>query len=541
MRRGSNGFREIFSRRISRRRMLTGMGKVGAGIAVIGLSGCAATGQISPAKKLDRLVFATSRDLEALDPHISTSIIDAMSFFPLMYDSLTIMQRDIRPGPNLAASWENPDENTWLFKLRQGVKFHNGEDFDAQTAQFNVQRVLDPQTKSPHFRLVAAVEGVDAPDKYTLRMKTKAPDPILLSRLTDLFIIPKKYVEEKGIAIMKTSPVGSGPYQFVQWRKDEFIEAEKAAGTHFRVPNPPANVFVQRVVPQAASRVALLVTKEADIAWSVPFEDFERIKKDPELDVFVDKVSSSYGEIWMSQLSKPLQDKRVRQAINYAVNKEEIVKSLFQGSIAPIGQPATPACFGYDDKIKAYPYDPKKARDLLAAAGFPNGLEMDLYQTTSGYVKYNEYMQAIANYLSEVGIKTTIRSIPEGFSGWMGRLRKDGSGPPAGLHHASSYCPFLDLSMTYIAYWVTWDEKTGLGNYMYISNPEIDRLTKEAQSTLDQKRRKEALGKISQLVHDEAYALFLFPIPWTWGYNKKKLKALHPRDTRLHAWDVEPA
>ncbi|MBI2305454.1 MAG: hypothetical protein HYU86_12010 [Chloroflexi bacterium] len=557
MKEEQNYWTTLLARRLSRRRAL----QAGIGLGGAALVGCAAAPAATPtptkapptaptpsprpaasptpvAKQLDKLVAAFVRDLATLDPAVSARQSEAMGFFPNLFDALVIMNRDMKPSPNLALSWENPDDTTFLFKLRPGVKFHNGEDLDATVVVAHIGRIRDPKTKSGITQLISSLKSEEAVDSQTLRLVAKAPDPLLVRTLSDIYITPKKYSQESP-DLLNTKPVGSGPYKFVKWVKDEAIELE-ALPSHFRMGAPRVKTFVESVVPAAAGRVAAFTTGAADVIYNIPYEDIPRIKQNPDLEVkFVQ--STSNPAIMMSMFKEgPLQDKRVRQAMNYAVDKGAITKDLLQGYSKPMPVVVNSICFGYDATIKPYPYDPKKAKELLAAAGYANGFEVNFYLPDSTYPKYREYNQAVANYLGEIGIKASIRPVPGTHSAFVRDLREKDQGPDGLVHYSASCGAEVDAYGVLVNY-EEWDAKSRLGNGMYWSNPELDKALKDARATLDEKRRTELYSKALRIIYDEAYAIFLFDIPDIWGYNKKKLKAIYPRTSRLHAWDVEPA
>ncbi|MBI2303203.1 MAG: hypothetical protein HYU86_00455 [Chloroflexi bacterium] len=477
------------------------------------------------------------RDIQTADPHLR-SHIDAQCYQDNVFDGLTEIGRNYQPIPSLAESWKNLNDVTWEFKLRPGVKFHNGEDFDANTVKFNVERLLRPGFSPQRFQEFATIKEVQVIDPSTARVITKDPDPLLLSRFHLVRMVPQQYVEQNGDDIMNEKPVGTGPYKFVKWVKDDYVELE-AVDKHWRVGKPPAKRVVQKVIPTAAPRVAALQTGAADIIWDVPADNIAPLEKDPNLATYLEK-SLSVPNIQISQfLEGPLRDKRVRQALNYAVDKESIVKNLFLGYYKVVPSALVPVCFGYDETQKSYPYDPKKAKELLAQAGYPNGFEVTFDSTQTAYPKQTEYIQAVANYLSEVGVKAKI--VPHESSEQYELTARKGNKGPTGIFHQSPGCLKLDGDDILWPQFRSWDEKTAVGNKMYFSNPELDKLVDAGRFTLDPAERKKIYQKALQTIQDEAYWLFLWEMPYFWGYSKKKLKAIHPRTYRIFAWDVEPA
>ncbi|MBI2303439.1 MAG: hypothetical protein HYU86_01655 [Chloroflexi bacterium] len=558
--------RSFWQKQLSRRRMLKGLGRAGMGVMGLAAVGCAAAPAATPtrapaapgaatptsrpaasptpvAKQLDRLVLGHNRDIVTLDPGLTSSTIPAMGALQMMYDGLTVHDRKSQAVPSLATSWENPDQLTWLFKLRPGVKFHNGYDFEAADVKFTIERMIDPQTKSPLVTLVRNVDKVEAVDQGAVKIVTKVVEPAFLRMIPDVFIISQKYLKESDPAIMQNKPVGTGPYRFVKWTKDDALELT-ALENHFRIGKPPSRTFFQRVIPSDTPRMAALTTGEIEYAFGVPPEQWEQIEKDPNLGLLVDDWNLSFPHLGISQFGEsPLRDKRVRLAINYAINREEMAKGLFKGKVRPVGQPLSPACFGYDEAIKSYPYDPQKAKALLAEAGYPNGLEITFWITPeASYLMQKEYNEATMGFLNAVGIKTNVKTVPVGQSSqFFERMRGRNEGPEGIFHMAGMCGVFLDAFQLLESHYVTFNEQTGLGNKMYWSDSEIDAWAKEARNILDEKKRKELYSKIFRKMNEEALTIPLFSMVYAWGYNKKKVKAIYPRQSRHAAWDIEVA
>ncbi|MBI2304704.1 MAG: hypothetical protein HYU86_08175 [Chloroflexi bacterium] len=476
-----------------------------------------------------------------MDPQFLSGI-ENHTYYVCVFDSLTHFGRDLQVVPGLATSWKALNDTTWEFKLRQGVVFHNGEEFDAETVKFSIERVKDPQFKSAFAGTIVQVSGLEVKDKYTIHIITSSPDPLLLKRLADsgIYIVPRKYIEANGHEIMKTKPIGTGPYKFVKWVKDEVLELEIAFPDHYR--KPKAKRILTKGIPQEATRVAALQTGAADIVWDVSADLIKKVEETSGLKIKT-AGSVSVPHIQISQYGEgPLRDKRVRQALNYAVDRESIVKNLFLGYYKTVPSPLVPMCFGYDDALKPYPYDPKKAKELLAAAGYPSGFELIFTVPASAYPKTEEYVQAIANYLAEVGVKAKLKFDPtKSFDAFSRELRTT-EGGPEGIFHVTPGCtPNIDADDILWRYYYTWDAKLGSGNRLYFSNQELDRLIQAARSTLDQEQRKKLYAQALRIVQEEAYAIFLWEMPYHYGFNSQKLKDIYPRTYNLNPWDVEPA
>ncbi|MBI2304047.1 MAG: hypothetical protein HYU86_04810 [Chloroflexi bacterium] len=554
-------------RAYTRRQVLGGAVKAGLGLTGLSILGCAATPAASTptkapaappspatptvaapratptpaAKVLDQLVVALGRDIPTLDGHPQPTHADGANFYDLVYDALTVLDRDFKLAPSLATSWKpSPDGKVWEVKLRTGVKFHNGEEFDAETVKFNIERTQKPELKAGQLIYWKDV-GVEVVAKDTVRIIYKEPYPLLPNRLALVNVVPRQYIQANGDKIMAEKPIGTGPYKFVKWVKDDNFEIEWAGTSHFRVANPPAKRIIHKVIPAEIGRIAALKTGLVDIISSVAPELLKEITDDPNLGALV-QPASSVPHISISLFKEgPLRDKRVRQALNYAIDRQTIVKELFGGLYSVMNTLAIPLCFGYDATVPGYPYDPKKAKDLLAEAGYPKGFEMVYTLPSRAYPKYKEYNQAIANYWGEIGVKTTIKPETASPSEWALPLRRDNKGPDGVYAGAGSCGGTFDMEDVLGTSLVNWDPKAGTGNTQYIEDAELDRLIMATKTTVDPEARRKLFAQALRRINEEAYAISLWTMTYNQGYNKKKIKVFRPRGYILAPWDIEVA
>ncbi|MBI2305582.1 MAG: hypothetical protein HYU86_12650 [Chloroflexi bacterium] len=465
-------------------------------------------------------------------------------WYGLLTDTLVDLSREevgMKLAPGLALSWKalENDPKTWEFKLRQGVKFHNGEDFDADTVVFNMERNQKPELK---LNLMIYLKEVTAKavDKYTVRLTWPEPYPLAPARLQQLAIVPRKYIQEKGDEIMNTAPIGTGPYKFVKWAKDEYVEMAWA-GSHWRLKTPPAKTIIQTVVPDISARVAVLKTEAADIIWGVPEDQVAELTKDPIVGIY-NATGVSVPTFGISQMKEgPLRDKRVRLALNLAIDREKIVNTLFGGTYKVAAETVIPVAFGYDPTLKPYPYDHNKAKALLAEAGYPNGFETVIDMGKVSDSRYKESTQAIAEYLRQIGVKTTIRP-QEAHPSWgdWGRDQRAANKGPEGIY-LMGYCDCtLDASDT-LVYYSKWDPKAGSGGLSYIEDDKLFKMIDESNVTTNVEKREKLLQQIMNYIHEQAYGIPLWHISHLWGYNKKKIKTLHCRSSNGFTWDLEVA
>jgi len=455
-----------------------------------------------------QIVIAQGADPTTLDPHMHaenfTFAVVHNVFDPLV--RRTVKDGQLAHEPGVAASWASVNPTTWEFKLRPGVKFHNGEDLNAEAVKFSIERVLNPDQKARWRWAFVDIERVEIADPLTLRIVTKRPFPTLITNLAYAMpLVPPKYVRDKGDAYVATHPVGSGPFKFVRWRKDDELVLE--ANESYWGGAPRVKTLIWKPIPEESTRVAALVGGQVDVARGVPPNLVKQIEGNARTRVA--KVPSALNiHIVLDTLAEgPLRDVRVRQAINYGVDKDAIIKSVLEGNGSPLGGPLTPVMFGYDAQVKPYPYDPERAKRLLADAGHAQGLALTLNSPNGRYIKDKEVAEAISGQLQKIGVKAPV--VTHEWGGYVGKW-------PEGL------------SPMYMLGWAaTWDADGILypllrsgQRFARWNNPDFDRLIETGRTTLDTAERRRIYGQASRLAHDEAPWLFLWNGMDIYGINK---------------------
>ncbi|MBW2148541.1 MAG: hypothetical protein JRI22_16115 [Deltaproteobacteria bacterium] len=451
----------------------------------------------------DTLIIAQSADITTLDSTQATQIVNLNLFYNI-YDALvTWNPEDIgKLMPKLALSWKNIDPVTWQFKLRQGVKFHNGEPFDAESVKFTVERLI---TKGVHqvYSGFATIERAEIVDPYTVNIITKKPDPLLIKRFAAYGgqMLPSKYIKTVGWKTFGMKPIGTGPYKFVEWIKDDHITL--VANEDYWKGAPKIKKVIWRSIPENFARVAALTEGEIHIATKII----------PDLVPLVEKAKNSRIEHTLTNLvtvylvncrKGPLAKKKVRQALNYALDREKIINELFGGYAIPIGSGIPNTDFGYNPAIKPYPYDQEKAKKLLAEAGYPNGFEFDVQSGSGIHLNDKQLTEAVAAMYQEIGLRPRIGILEPATR--MKLLR--GQTFP-GLLLADP------ASTTYDADGVLWRlrgpggiiHKSWPGNY---EGTHFYKIMEEARYSMDQKKREKLYHEAAQIWHDEAVEIFLF-------------------------------
>jgi peptide/nickel transport system substrate-binding protein len=468
----------------------------------------AATQQaVTPAGTLS---VAQGVDADTLDPQATMSSA-ASSITLNIYDTLLTRDKDGKLQPGLATSYKRLDDKTGEVKLRDGVTFHNGEPFNADAVKFSLERIFDKDPTSNLTPTMDMIDTVTVVDPLTVRIATKDPDPLLVNRLSMQSgqMLPPKYTKEAGLQGMAKKPVGAGPFKFVSWEKDEAITLEAVPG-HWRQPKLKTVAF--KPIPEGAARVAAIKTGAVDIAAAIPPIDFAAVMSGGK----TTGIEVSSNRAFLMNLDtinfEPFKDKRVRRALNYALDVNALIKNTLNGYGKPLATSVIPECFGYDASIKPYPYDPDKAKSLLAEAGYANGFEVQLDTTDGRYPQDKEIATVVAGQLARVGVLVKVQTFEWDafYSGVQARKR-------APIHDIGMSTELFDPDTTFSMH---FNSETGK-IWARWKNDEFNRQATIGRTTLDEAARKAAYSRAQQIQHDEAPMLFLHQITSLYGVNKR--------------------
>ncbi len=470
-------------------------------------AGAAALAQTPP----NVLIVGQIAEPQSLDPHTVTATND-FRILVNIYDGL-VRYRDgtLEVEPALAESWTISDDGkTYRFKLRQGVKFHDGSDFNAEAVKFNFDRMLNedhPFYNTGPFPLsfnFSSIDAVNVLDEYTVEFKLKEPFAPFLSNLaypTGLIVSPeavKKYGKEFG-----RHPSGTGPFKFAEWQSGQRVVVERNPDYWDTAPALEAVVF--RPITDANTRVAEMMAGGLDVMVEVPPDNLATFKQDANFAV----AEQAGPHVWFTILnvkSGPFADKKVRQAANYAVNKQGLVDNVLQGSATLAPGPIPPAFNWVENKTEPYPYDPEKAKALLAEAGAGNP-EITFYVTEGGSGMLDPITMgaAIQADLQAVGFKVKIETYE--WNTFLGKVNTGLEGKAdmaemAWMTNDPDTVPYLTLRSDALP------DKGGF-NSGYYSNPKVDELLEKARSSTDQVERGKIYGEVQNIVHDDAPWLFV--------------------------------
>jgi peptide/nickel transport system substrate-binding protein len=437
-------------------------------------------------------------DADTYDPHCWTTD-DGKTVGFHIFEALVTR----RSEPKLATSWENPDNLTWIFHLKKNIRFSNGELFDASVVKFNLERYMDPKTKALFAGLLEPVESVDVVDQYTLKIKTKTPYPVLLTVFRDIYMMSPKAVKEYGKDIPK-KPIGTGPYVLKEWIPMErsVIEANPA----YYGPKPKVKTIVWRPIPEPSTRIVELRTGKADIITKVPPELVGEISGKG-LQV-VRGRSNMRMTVKLNCGKPPFDNVKVRQAFNYAVNKEDLIKYVLNGAGYLMTCPLGPDRDGFNPTLKPYPHDPATAKKLLAEAGYPNGLDIEIVAPAGRYLKDKELVEAISFQVKEAGFNMKVNAME-----WGRFLKnfKESQGFFIGADH-----PYAQRILH-----VDGDSRGKAFSWMGYHNDEFMKLFDEAGTTFDIKKRNAIYQKMAKVIWDDAIHLYLYYAQHAYGVNER--------------------
>ena len=368
---------------------------------------------VQPAYCKTKVVVAQGVDPTRLDPDMHREN-PSLNVILHIYDALVERDWDAKIQPDLAESWKIINDTTMEFKLRKGIKFSNGEPFNAAVVKYNFERVagLMPDAKKTlNARDYKSIKGVNIIDDYTVQIVTKHPDPLLLSYVAQKYMVPIEYTKKDNFKALATKPIGTGPYTLKSWMKGS--ELVLTAKKDYWNGAPKIDEVVFRPIPEDATRIAELKVGAVDIIANLKPDNVQEVAAVDNLTVKY-APSARVAMVFMNAEMDKLKDTRVRQAVNHALDVPSLVKNVMGGKAYRVSTVAPKSFVGWDPKEQFYSYDPQKAKKLLADAGYPNGFEATIMTPRGRYLNDVAACEAIAGMLSKVGIKTKVEAVEFG-------------------------------------------------------------------------------------------------------------------------------
>ncbi len=462
----------------------------------------------APAAAAD-LTIGLGTDVTALDPHYH-NVTPNNNVAAHIFGYLVERNEKSQPQPGLATEWKVIDPLTWEFKLRRGVKFHDGSDFTAADVVASIERVPTvPNSPSPFTAFTKQIKEVIVVDPLTIRFKTATPYPLMPSDMTQVAIISKSAAKATTDDFNSgRAAIGTGPYKLVRYAKGDRIELARFDG--YWGGKTPWTKVTMRLLPQDASRVAALLSGDVQVIENVPTSDAAQLKKDKRLGMYrtvADRliylhmdsdrdVSPFVTDKAGKPLAKnPLKDPRVRKAMSKAINRPAIVEKVMEGEAVPSGQLVADFLFGATKNLKVEAYDPAGAKKLLTEAGYPDGFALTIHAPNNRYVNDAKIAQAVAQMLTRVGIETKVVAMPSAtFFTQASDLKFSFMllGWSTGTGEASS--SLKAILMTY-----NRDRGFGTANRGRYSNGKVDALTEDALAIVDDAKREAMLQRATEL------------------------------------------
>jgi peptide/nickel transport system substrate-binding protein len=478
--------------------------------------------------------FAFQGDLQSLDPHELNEAFQN-SCLSNVYEGLVRYTPNMAIEPCLAEKWEVTSPNVWRFYLRKGVKFHNGNPFTADDVVFTYQRTMSEG--SDHKARVSTLKEIKKVDDYTIDVVTKAPNPILPTEWASWFIMDKEWCEKNNST--ESTNIKSGKENYATRHENgtgpfKVVSHEKGVKTVFEVykewwdkPHHNLTKVILTPIGSDATRVAALLSGEVDMMYPVPVQDHKRVESNdgtrmlvgPELrTIFLgfDQVRDSLPCCNIKD-KNPFKDVKVRKAFYHAININIIKKKIMRGLSEPSSIMISPKLFEYDiSDIPRYPYDPKKAKALLAEAGYPKGFTVCMDCPNNRYVNDEQICQAAVSMLAKVGIKVKLKAQPKSLY-FKKVLAYDTE------FFMLGWTPSSNDSWNVLYNIMASRTKDGRGKFNLggYSNARLDELTSKIMSETDKNKRNQMIHEAFKISHDEAGHIPLHQQALAWGVSDK--------------------
>ncbi len=472
-------------------------------VLIIGLGACAPEEADDPDPDIEpeeptEVRVAYGADATNLDPRLATDVSSGL-VNDLFYDGLVMWDEELNVQPLVAEDYELTEE-VFTFYLREGVKFHDGKELTAEDVKYTFDTIRDPDFEARNLPLYEPVAEIEIVDDYTVKFHLSEPNAPLIYYL-HVGIIPKHIAEEEGDEYLQTNPVGAGPFEFVEWSPNDYIELK--ANDDYWDGRPHIDKIMFKPIPEDVTRRVELETGGVHIAFPVPPEDVERMQEDPDVDL-QEQPGSGFEYISFDHTQPPFDDVRVRQAIAYAIDREEIIDHVYWGLRDVAYSPIIPQSWGHNPDVHKFEFNPEKARELLEEAGYEDGFEIDLKISESD--PRREISEILQYELDDFGIDITITEQEWGafyddilnmdfdmyILGWGAQ-----TDPDRGLYrqfHSDNFPP------------------EGANRQRY-SNERVDELLDLARTTMDVEQRKQYYYEIQEiLAEDQSYVYLNYTV-----------------------------
>lgn len=425
--------------------------------------------------------------------------------------------------PALATEW-TLDGTAWVFTLRDGVKWSDGSDFTADDVVATIDLMQHGEPASQYLSRISFVTGVTAVDPHTVRFETNGQSATLPAALSDVYVYQKAQIDAGGNDAINSGPIGTGPFKLDS--KQDGVEVTVVRNDLYWGDAPALDKVIFKAIADDSTRTAALQAGEIDVAFNVPPDTAKAL--DGQGGIAIQWTPIGQGMVLSlvtgsPDIAEPLKSAEVRQALNYAVDTQAIVDSALLGYGAPLqGQVLGSDGVGYDPDIPAFGYDPDKAKQMLADAGYPDGFSMTIYTATGRYVKQQEIPQLIAGYLQQVGIQADVKTLE-----WSDLNAGVSKGAYGATYSGWNYYPTMDGDAPFQLY-------TCNAGRLMLCDQQFDDLLTQERSEFDPDKRVALLQQMSQILHDQAPAIFLFQSPDVFGVRSNVHGFTPTADDMIH-------
>jgi peptide/nickel transport system substrate-binding protein len=471
------------------------------------------------------LVIGTQADAATLDPHYTADVPSGTIEFHV-YETLVATDRSGQRVPGLAESWSWANDGLALtLKLRANVTFHDGTPFNAAAVKANFDRIMDPEAKTLARSLFATVDRVETPDARTVVLRLKEPTGALIANLASnrASIVSPDAIAKHGKELARNM-VGTGPYVLEEWRPKERV-AIKASDRYWGG-RPKLDRIVFRPIPNTASRLAALEAGDVAIAAPVLPQDVERLQKTGTLEVIA-VAGGDNLQMPLVTLKGPLADRRVRQALNYAVDKEAIARVIYRGYAKPLSDaPLAPATFGYQPVGSFYKFDRERARALLKEAGYDQGFKLAALAPDGRYVNDRQTAESVVSYLKAVGVEVGLQTLEWGTYVQKLLAARADTPPDFNMAMITFATASMDADQGMVIYRGDNWPPNGF-NFSFYKSAEVDRHLARGRAAFEPADRLAAYKEAQRLVMEDAPAIFIVSYQYIAAMSKK-VKGAYP-------------
>jgi peptide/nickel transport system substrate-binding protein len=466
-----------------------------------------ATPEPTPAPKYGgKLTMAVPGDAVALDPaHAWTS--PDQPILSNVFEALTRLDEDWNVLPSLAESWEQKSETEYIFKIRKGVKFHNGREMTVEDVKYSIDRILDPDTASRRQGYIVQIDKVEVVDPDHIRITLQYPFAPMLTYMSEIFISPPEEEETIG-----EKPVGTGPFMFMERVPDEYTILKKFPD-YWEEGLPHLDEIELKVIPDPETRLINLEQGRVDVIMEADLKDVERLQQDPNIVVERATGDTSFYVFWMNCTTFPFNDEKLRNVVAYALDKEAIHNQVFFGLSDSSKSNFPKTHWAYDPAIEdyGYKYDPQKAKELMAEAGYPDGFDVEIMATAT-YPEFLTVSEILQANLRDIGINATIDE--RDWPAWLEKFMPDKGYQICLTTNTPHWDPDSFIARN------LHSERAGR-NRMGFTDPELDRLLDEGILTTDLEKRKQAYFAVDRFLVDHVPLIIVHRRPLFYAESAK--------------------